>query len=191
MPSAFLSRALCACVCVSRAAAFYRKRFESSVMGHHMMLPPKQVAENMANPEAPPTHPCGPNTNFQYPTPMPFRAQEASLPQHNKRLETAKAEHPIYATTSSEIGKLGIQFSDLPMRWYGLEGRFTTACTSGGTVLPKTRVNSALNTSFDHSGIHHVYDQGWSGNLGIYDYNIANRDYAKMVVQKPRRQPLA
>ena len=32
------------------------------------------------------------------------------------RVEKAKQDHPIYATTASEIGKLGIQSSDTPQR---------------------------------------------------------------------------
>jgi len=87
-------------------SAFYRRRFESSVMGNHMMMPPTVVAEQMVHPEAPPTHPKGPNTNFQYPTPMPHRFTDTSLDKHNFRHTVAKAEHPIYATTASEIGKL-------------------------------------------------------------------------------------
>jgi len=174
--------------CRPGSAAFYRRRFESSVMGHHMMLPPADVAAKMVHPEAPPTHPCGPNTNFQYPTPMPFRYQEGALPEHNARHTKARQEHPIYATTSSEIGKLQMQHSDLPMRYYGLEGTFTA---SWGMALPKTKVNSGLNTAFDRSGIHHVYDQGWSGHLKLTDYNISNREYASHCVHPTRKQSLA
>ena len=70
-------------------------------MGNHMMMPPIPVAEQMIHPEAPPTHPKGPNTNFQYPTPMPFRFMEDSLDKHNLRHTVAKEEHPIYSTTAS------------------------------------------------------------------------------------------
>ena len=59
-------------------------------MGNHMMMPPTGVAEQMVHPEAPPTHPKGPNTNFQYPTPMPFRFMEQSLDKHNLRHTVAK-----------------------------------------------------------------------------------------------------
>jgi len=165
------------------SAAFYRKRFESSVMGFHMMLPPPEVAGNMTHPEAPPTHPKGPNTNFQYPTPMPHRFMEEALTTHNVRHAKARKEHPIYETTSSEIGRLALQGTDLPMRWYGLEGEFTAQWNS---ALPKTRVSTGLNTSHDHSDIHHTMDQGWSSNLGLTDFNVANREYAKHVVRPPR-----
>ena len=100
------------------SAAFYRRRFESSVMGSHMMMPPKHVAAQMVHPEAPPTHPKGPNTNFQYPTPIPFRYRDEALGSINKRHEEAKTEHPIYASTTMEIGKLPMQPTDFPMRWY-------------------------------------------------------------------------
>lgn len=170
---------------VPGTSGYYRKRFESSVMGHHMMLPPQEVANNMSHPEAPPTHPCGPNTNFQFPTPMPYRFVEAALPEHNAA-KTAKqrAEHPIYQTTSTEIGRLHMQESDLPMRAYPLKGTFTQ---SWGVALPKTRVNSGLNTALDRSDVHNTQDQGWSGHLGLTDFNISNIAYAKQVVRPPRK----
>lgn len=170
------------------SAQFYRARFESSVMGNHMMMPPTTVTANMVHPEAPPTHPKGPNTNFQYPTPMPFRYQEGSIPIHNARVEKAKQDHPIYATTASEIGKLGIQSSDMPMRWYGIEGEFTASWPAA--ALPKTRVGTGLNTAMDRSKHHHAYDQGWSGHLGLTDFNIANREYSTHVVRKSRKSPI-
>ena len=63
--------------------------------------------------------------------------------------------------------------------------------TAGGMALPKTRVNTGLNTSFDHSDVHHAMDQGWSGHLGLTDFNIANRDASKFVVRKTRTAPIA
>ena len=180
------------------SAAFYRRRFESSVMGQHMMMPPAEVALQMVHPEAPPTHPKGPNTNFQYPTPIPFRYRDEALGSINKRHEPseAKTEHPIYASTTMEIGKLPMQPTDFPMRWYkktasaparlspcsfspltrlsllhplhryGLEGMFTEQWAS---ALPKTRVATGLNTAMDRSKHHHEFDQGWRGNLGLTD----------------------
>jgi hypothetical protein len=169
---------------VPGSAQYYRRRFESSVMGNHMMMPPKIVVDQMVHPEAPPTHPTGPNTSFQFPTPMPYRFDGESVPAHNRRHELAKPEHPIYTTTTSEVGKLPLQATDLHMRWYGLEGMFTK---SWGDVLPKTLVNSGLNTSMDRSVVHPTHDQGWSGHLGLTHYNIANGEYAKHVVKGPRR----
>jgi len=166
------------------SAQFYRKRFESSVMGNHMMMPPPRVAAQMVHPEAPPSHPKGPNTNFQYPTPMPFRHTSKALPAYNERFETVKEDHPIYSATSGDIGKLSVQESDLPMRFYGLNGDFTAQWNS---ALPKTRVATGLNTSMDHSKFHHAMDQGWRGNLGLTDFNIANREYSTHVVRPPRR----
>ena len=175
---------------VPGSAAFYRKRFESSVMGNHMLMPSKELAANFVDTEKPPDYPCGPNTKFNVPVPMPYRFKEVSLHKHNARLETMKEEHPIYATTTSEFGKLGIQFSDLPMRWYGLAGEFTTRCTAGGMALPKDKVSTGLNTSLDRSKFHHEYDQGWRGNLSVKDFNIANKEYSSFVTTKPRRTPI-
>ena len=114
---------------------------------------------------------------------MPFRYTEGSLPAHNERHDTAKKEHPIYNTTSSEIGKLPMQHSDFPMRWYGLEGVFTAKWEN---ALPKTRVSTGLNTAMDRSKHHHEYDQGWRGNLGLTDFNIANREYSTHMALAPR-----
>ena len=86
-------------------------------MGNHMMMPPIPVAEQMIHPEAPPTHPKGPNTNFQYPTPMPYRYDPASLAEHNVRFNEPKKEHPIYTSTTSEFGKMQLQETDMHMRW--------------------------------------------------------------------------
>jgi len=156
-------------------------------MGHHMMMPPQTVASNMKHPEAPPTHPCGPNTNFQYPTPMPFTFDPNSLDKHNTaKRNMQRPEHPIYQTTSSEIGRLELQNSDFHMRWYGLNGHFTDYSSVKGMALPKTRVNTGLNTSMDHSDVHHTFDQGWNGSLGLSDFNIANGSYAKQVVRPSR-----
>lgn len=169
------------------SAAYYRKRFESSVMGQHMMMPPKDVSENMLHPEAPPTHPCGPNTNFQYPTPMPFTFQDGALSTHNSSKHgLQKMEHPIYVTSTSEIGKLSLQHTDLHMRWYGLKGDFTSGWDSAPS---KTRVNTGLNTAMDRSDFHPTFDQGWSGHLGLTDFNIANGAYAKQVVRPSRKPP--
>jgi len=174
------------------SAQFYRRRFESSVMGNHMLMPPAVIAQQMMHPEAPPTHPTGPNTNFQYPTPMPYRYREEALSSHNERLQTAKAPHPIYQTSADEIGKLGMQVTDLPMRWYGLEGAFTAQWNS---ALPKTRVATGLNTGLDRSKNHHEYDQGWRGNLGLTDCAPHARDTecSSLPAHAPRspRSPLA
>ena len=153
-------------------------------------MPPKEVVDNMVHPEAPPTHPCGPNTNFQYPTPMPFRFVDKSLDFHNSIRHNQKAEHPIYQTTSAEIGKMDMQATDFHMRWYGLAGTFTTAHTGGGAVLPKSRVSTGLNTAFDRSVVHPTMDQGWSGHLGLTDFNISNKEYAKHVVRPTRKAPV-
>ena len=146
------------------------------------MLPPPEVAANIVSNERPPSHPKGPNTNFQYPTPMPYRYTEGSLSEHNARLEGAKQEHPIYATTTSEFGKIAIQETDFPMRWYGLEGGFT----SSWVAPPKTKVNTGLNTAMERSDIHTVFDQGWSGNLGLKDFNVSNHTAAKHYGKPPR-----
>jgi len=168
------------------SAQFYRRRFESSVLGNHMMMPSPEVAALMVHPEAPPTHPKGPNTNFSYPTPMPHRYREESLASHNARHENSKKEHPIYATSSQVVGALDIQNTDLHMRWYGLEGQFTAQWNA---ALPKTRVSTGLNTAMDRSNVHHGFDQGWTGNLGLTDFNIANREYSTHVVRPPRKAP--
>ena len=118
---------------------------------------------------------------------MPFRYSENSLPEHNFRHTVAKQEHPIYATSNSEIGKLQLQHTDLPMRWYGLEGAFTSQWNA---ALPKTRVATGLNTAMDRSKINHEFDQGWRGNLGVTDFNIANREYSTHVVRPTRKSPI-
>lgn len=127
----------------------------------------------MKDPEAPPTHPCGPNTSFQFKTPMPYQFQKESVPKANAaKAALLKEEHPIYQTSSSEVGKLMGQDSDLHMRWYGLNGAFTNFCTAGGAALSKHNVKTGLNTAMDRSDHHPTFDQGWSGHLGQTDFNV-------------------
>ena len=52
---------------------------------------------------------------------------------------------------------------------------------------PKTKVNTSLNTAMDRSDVHPAMDQGWSGHLGLTDYNVANRQYSKYVSRPPRK----
>ena len=78
------------------------------------------------------------------------------------------------------VSSLDIAASDLPMRWYGLRGEFTNAFFLGGNDT-KSKVNTGLNAAMDRSSIHHTMDQGWSGHMGIYDYNIANLTASKYV----------
>lgn len=167
-------------------AMYYRFRFESSVLGQHQPLPPPEIAGRIRSRETPPSYPRGPNTSFQFPTPMPHRFASGALPEVNIHHTKKGKEHPIYATSASVIGALPMEPTDLPMRWYGLEGQFTEWSSVGGEALPKTKVNFGLNSALDRSDIHHSYDQGWSGNLGLTGYNIANRRYARFSVDKAR-----
>ena len=76
--------------------------------------------------------------------------------------------------------------SDFPIRWYGLRGEFTTSFFLGGQG-PKSKVNSSLNSAMDRSDFHHVYDQGWSGHLGLRDYNIPSLGAANFVTKFSKR----
>ena len=169
---------------------FYRKRFESSVLGDHAMLPPPEVAERLRYPnEEPAAYPSGPNTSFCDPTPMPRRFADDGLQERNMRdtvggitAHKSSGKNAIYRTTSSEIGLLGITSSDLPMRWYGRTGNFTNSWVAP----PKTKVNTGLNTATDMSNVHHIYDQGWSGHLGLTSFNVANHKAATFVGKDAR-----
>ena len=152
-------------------------------MGNHSMLPPPEIDANLRSVEDPSPYPSGPNTSFHDPTPMPARFTEEAVPALNKQRQEEKKRkqlNPTYHTTTSEIGSLDITASDLPMRWYGLRGEFTNAFFLGGNDT-KSKVNTGLNAAMDRSSIHHTMDQGWSGHMGIYDYNIANLTASKYV----------
>jgi len=162
---------------------FYRRRFESSVFGQHPMLPPPDVLDRFKSKEEPSPYPSGQDTSFKNLTPMPFRFTSDALSTVNERHAVPKAPvQPMYMTTATEVGKLGVNDTDLPMRWYGRSGIFT----SSWVAEPKTRVNAGLNTATDHSNVHHSQDQGWSGHLGLTDYNISNLKAAAFVGKGPR-----
>ena len=172
---------------VSMRREFYRRRFESSVLGQHSMLPPPELAQHFKSGEEPAPYPSGPNTSFLDPTPMPRRFMAESLPAHNARHANKKTKNPTYSTSASEVGELPIQESDFPIRWYGLRGEFTNAFFLGGKG-PKSKVNTGLSTAMDRSDFHHEYDQGWSGHMGLRDYNIPSLTAATFVGKPgPRR----
>merc|ERR1712070_496710 len=153
-----------------------------SVFGEHSMLPPPGVAQNFKSTEEPSPYPSGPNTSFHNQTPMPYRFTEGAMPVTNEHCEKIKEPNPCYQTTASEIGRLPVEGTDLHMRWYGRAGTFT----SGWVAEPKTKVNTGLNTGMDRSDIHHNFDQGWSGHLGLTDFNVANQRSGTFVGKAPR-----
>jgi hypothetical protein len=167
-------------------AAAYRQRFETSVLGQHAMMPecPKfgdsLIVSTRADGKVP--HPCpsGPDTNFMNKTAMPHRFTADCIPDaQRKHKEVVRAaDHPIYSTTASEIGRLPCSNADLHMRWYGLRGEFTDKFYLGG-ANPKGNVNSGLNTAMDRSGVHHSHDQGWGGNQGLKHHNIGSLSSAR------------
>jgi len=147
------------------------------------MLPPSDVLARFKSKEEPSGYPSGQDTKFQNATPMPFRFTGDALPTLNERLSgEGKSVLPHYTTNTSEVGKYGVTETDLPMRWYGRSGMFT----SSWVAEPKTRVSTGLSTSMDHSNVHHGQDQGWSGHLGLTDYNVANLKASTFVGKEPR-----
>ena len=174
----------------SSGREFYRRRFESSVLGQHAMMPDEELKKYFKSSEEPAPFPSGPNTSFLDPTPMPRRFTADSLSSHNYRHTKAggaKAQDPTYSTTTSEIGKLPLQAADFPIRWYGLRGEFTTAFFLGGKG-PASKVNTSLNAAMDRSDFHSTFDQGWSGHLGLRDHNIPSLNAAYMMGRPPRPQ---
>lgn len=170
------------------AAQLYRRRFESSVLGSYVLMPEagpelEQFQKKLVL-EKPKAFPSGPNTRFSDPTPMPYRFVQESVTEQNKRLDKVPPVHPCYATTTSEYGRLGISPSDMPMRWYGLEGKFTTQFYLGGAT-PTQRVGSGLVTGLERSQIHSRFDQGYSGHLGLRDHNIASLAEVRKLQRRP------
>jgi hypothetical protein len=131
---------------------FYRKRFESSVFGEHPMLPPTEVSERFLSKEEPSKYPTGQDSSFMHMTPMPFRFTEQYVEERKAALSISPKKKllPYYQTSSSDVGKLAIEPTDLPMRWYGIRGGFT----SSWVAESKTMTNSGLSTSIFRSNVH-------------------------------------
>ena len=131
---------------------FYRKRFESSVFGEHPMLPPTEVSKRFLSKEEPSKYPTGQDSSFMHMTPMPFRFTEQYVEERKASLSTSPKKKllPYYQTSSSDVGKLAIEPTDLPMRWYGIRGGFT----SSWVAESKTMTNSGLSTSIFRSNVH-------------------------------------
>lgn len=165
-------------------AQMYRKRFERSVLGSHPLMPPTEVGPDFAaSHERSLNYPCGPDTSFQDVTPMPHRFTEDALDKFNKNHEKEKPINPCYMTTASEIGRLKVEKTDLPMRYYPVDNRYTSKYFLGNAE-PKNKVNTGLNTAMDRSFVHTSQDQGWSGNLGLKHHNVSSLSYARAMARE-------
>lgn len=134
------------------SAQYYRRRFESSVMGEHTMMPPPDVAARFTSKEEPSKFPSGQDTSFQNATEMPYRFTEGSIITRaaNSPPKAKKQLLPQYQTTSTEVGAVDVSETDLPMRWYGRNGQFT----SSWVAESKTMTSSGLSTSIYRSDVH-------------------------------------
>ena len=143
-------------------------------MGEHTMQPPADIQSRFSSSEKPSACPSGQDTSFQHPTPMPYRFTEESLTAQADTdaamRSPRKADPPNYQTTASEVGKHSVQGTDLHMRWYGRAGAFTNSWVAPSSTI----VNASLNTAMDRSNVHPTHDQGWSGHLGLTDFNVSN-----------------
>merc|ERR1712087_169097 len=131
-----------------------RRRFERSVLGQHPLMPRAADAHAFGSAhEKQMPYPCGADTSFQDPTPMPFRFTADALDIQNARNKDKPPENPCYQTTASDIGKLSLEQTDINMRYYPMDNRFTAKFFLGNSE-PKKKVNSGLNTAMDRSFVH-------------------------------------
>ena len=164
------------------AALKTRAMFESSVLGPGALMPPPERADEFVAATTDVSL-CGQDTTFGQPTRMPRRFTADALGEINQRHRDAKPINPIYATTSSEIGRLPMQEADLPMRSYPLDNRFTNSHVLG-TARPQNRINSGLNVAMDRSRIHRSMDT--LTKIGLKDHNIANLSAARIAMREGR-----
>ena len=153
------------------------------------MLPPTEVLTRFKSKEEPASYPSGQDTSFKNLTPMPFRFTENALGAVNQRHASPKKPMlPHYSTTAAEVGKLHLSETDLPMRWYGRSGNFT----AGWVAPPKTRVSTGLNSSMDHSNVHHrcVTSRGLAMRLSPCTRHVtlaSQPTHQGLVYRAPRR----
>ena len=119
-------------------------------MGEHAMLPPPEVLSTFKSKEEPSKFPSGQDTSFSNPTEIPFRFTEGSMDVRKTMSPTKKPDNPNYMTTAQEVGKLDAVETDMPMRWYGRNGQFT----SSWVAESKTMTRSGLGTAIDRSDVH-------------------------------------
>lgn len=136
----------------SPSAQFYGRRFESSVLGQSSMLPPDVVTERVKSHESPSIVRSGQDTIFSQPTEMPYRFTEMAICDQQASSIKHGSNLPHYQTSSSQIGKISLEPTDLPMRWYGRDGSFTSSWIADSKSLGST----GLSTSIDRSNVHHA-----------------------------------
>jgi len=133
----------------------YRRRFESSVMGHHLVLPPADLA--LRHPLESEAAGAGTHLAPKDPNPIPFRFTTAAIPQYvdAQTAKLHKPKNPQYSTSANEIGGHPVDFAELPLEWHGSKSHFTKwhRVQSEGTpgIDPTSSGNSSLNTAIDRS----------------------------------------
>lgn len=74
-----------------------------------------------------------------------------------------KKQHPMYATTSHEIGLRPPSLAQLPTKWFAQSGTFSKEFANANR-FGELRNFSTLHTAPTRSKIHHTLDQGWRGD---------------------------
>jgi hypothetical protein len=67
---------------------------------------------------------------------------------------SAKQEHPVFTTSNNAYGKKGPTQHEMPLKWSGVKGEFTSIQFAGGP----NKNTSGFNTSVTKSKVHRLMD---------------------------------
>jgi hypothetical protein len=67
---------------------------------------------------------------------------------------SAKQEHPVFTTSNNAYGKKGPTQHEMPLKWSGVKGEFTSTQFAGGP----NKNTSGFNTSVTKSKVHRLMD---------------------------------
>mmetsp|Transcript_1946 Transcript_1946/g.4951 ORF Transcript_1946/g.4951 Transcript_1946/m.4951 type:complete len:173 (-) Transcript_1946:112-630(-) len=75
-----------------------------------------------------------------------------------------KRQHPMYSTTSHEIGLRQPTIAQLPTKWFAQSGTFSKEFMNANRFGESRKTFTTLNTAMSRSKFHHSLDQGWRGD---------------------------
>ncbi|KAJ1627809.1 hypothetical protein T492DRAFT_1021972 [Pavlovales sp. CCMP2436] len=75
-----------------------------------------------------------------------------------------RKQHPMYSTSSHEVGLRPPTLAALPTKWFGGSGTFSKEFMNANKFGESRRAFTTLHTSMTRNNVHHTLDQGWRGD---------------------------
>mmetsp|Transcript_23406 Transcript_23406/g.72927 ORF Transcript_23406/g.72927 Transcript_23406/m.72927 type:complete len:173 (+) Transcript_23406:1896-2414(+) len=91
-----------------------------------------------------------------------------------------KKQHPMYSTTSHDIGFKPPTIAQLPTKWFAQSGSFSKEFMNAARFDAVRPTFTTLNTSISRNKFAHALDQGWRGDAHSSALYARTGEFRKM-----------